>query len=135
MLLFHILIIFSFFLFFFFFLMIRRPPRSTLFPYTTLFQSHARGPGRDRPAANGLKGFTLRPLRPRRIRTTRRTGTDPPRDSPAAAAGRADIAPFAGCARSLPGRAARTNPRFRRRRGRARPERRDRSARPRSKRR
>src|SRR2546430_5851646 len=30
--------------FFFFFLMIRRPPRSTLFPYTTLFRSH------DRPA-------------------------------------------------------------------------------------
>src|SRR5690242_21954659 len=29
--------IFSFF--FFFFLMIRRPPRSTLFPYTTLFRS------------------------------------------------------------------------------------------------
>src|SRR6185437_17006529 len=29
---------------FFFFLMIRRPPRSTLFPYTTLFRS-------DRPAA------------------------------------------------------------------------------------
>src|SRR2546422_5418620 len=28
-------------LFFFFFLMIRRPPRSTLFPYTTLFRSHA----------------------------------------------------------------------------------------------
>src|SRR2546427_12905787 len=27
-------------LFFFFFLMIRRPPRSTLFPYTTLFRSH-----------------------------------------------------------------------------------------------
>src|SRR5476651_2847875 len=26
----------------FFFLMIRRPPRSTLFPYTTLFRSHAR---------------------------------------------------------------------------------------------
>src|SRR5215208_7541430 len=32
------------FLFFFFFLMIRRPPRSTLFPYTTLFRSpQARG--------------------------------------------------------------------------------------------
>src|SRR5260221_10697583 len=31
-------IIFSFF---FFFLMIRRPPRSTLFPYTTLFRSSA----------------------------------------------------------------------------------------------
>src|SRR2546425_6301985 len=29
----------SLFLFFFFFLMIRRPPRSTLFPYTTLFRS------------------------------------------------------------------------------------------------
>src|ERR1041385_9330741 len=32
----------------FFFLMIRRPPRSTLFPYTTLFRSHDHrgGPGR-----------------------------------------------------------------------------------------
>src|SRR5215216_4873584 len=30
--------------FFFFFLMIRRPPRSTLFPYTTLFRSEARPP-------------------------------------------------------------------------------------------
>src|SRR2546426_2881559 len=30
------------FAFFFFFLMIRRPPRSTLFPYTTLFRSHGR---------------------------------------------------------------------------------------------
>src|SRR3990170_6171191 len=29
-------------LFFFFFLMIRRPPRSTLFPYTTLFRSMRR---------------------------------------------------------------------------------------------
>src|SRR2546422_10503005 len=27
----------------FFFLMIRRPPRSTLFPYTTLFRSHVYG--------------------------------------------------------------------------------------------
>src|SRR5436190_11250709 len=41
----------SYFLFFFFFfLMIRRPPRSTLFPYTTLFRSGRRmsrqlGPG------------------------------------------------------------------------------------------
>src|SRR6266705_4928146 len=33
-------------LFFFFFLMIRRPPRSTLFPYTTLFRS-PRGPQAD----------------------------------------------------------------------------------------
>src|SRR5215510_16042413 len=45
-----------FFFFFFFFLMIRRPPRSTLFPYTTLFRSrhrrdawtHPRGPPRGR---------------------------------------------------------------------------------------
>src|SRR2546430_8675194 len=33
--------------FFFFFLMIRRPPRSTLFPYTTLFRSYRPAP---RPA-------------------------------------------------------------------------------------
>src|SRR6266850_3848961 len=33
------LCIFLLFFFFFFFLMIRRPPRSTLFPYTTLFRS------------------------------------------------------------------------------------------------
>src|SRR5215203_7154246 len=31
--------IFCLFCFFFFFLMIRRPPRSTLFPYTTLFRT------------------------------------------------------------------------------------------------
>src|SRR2546428_8401772 len=30
---------------FFFFLMIRRPPRSTLFPYTTLFRSRDTGKG------------------------------------------------------------------------------------------
>src|SRR2546422_9732504 len=34
---------FLFFDLFFFFLMIRRPPRSTLFPYTTLFRSHLQG--------------------------------------------------------------------------------------------
>src|SRR3712207_7795768 len=32
----------TFLLWFFFFLMIRRPPRSTLFPYTTLFRSRDR---------------------------------------------------------------------------------------------
>src|SRR5882762_10052345 len=32
--------------FFFFFLMIRRPPRSTLFPYTTLFRSSRKLPGK-----------------------------------------------------------------------------------------
>src|SRR5205807_9740074 len=44
------------FYFFFFFLMIRRPPRSTLFPYTTLFRSrpqsgHAARPRRGPPAS------------------------------------------------------------------------------------
>src|SRR6266498_926120 len=42
------------FCFFFFFLMIRRPPRSTLFPYTTLFRS--------RPAVSArLPRLLLRP--------------------------------------------------------------------------
>src|SRR2546422_2504098 len=41
--------------FFFFFLMIRRPPRSTLFPYTTLFRSRSResispGPTKSSPS-------------------------------------------------------------------------------------
>src|SRR2546422_8353771 len=42
--------------YFFFFLMIRRPPRSTLFPYTTLFRSlpEPRGPGRHAQAADAL---------------------------------------------------------------------------------
>src|SRR3712207_8648216 len=33
----------------FFFLMIRRPPRSTLFPYTTLFRSHRPAAADQRP--------------------------------------------------------------------------------------
>src|SRR2546422_7174051 len=47
---------------FFFFLMIRRPPRSTLFPYTTLFRSL-----RSRPPPNPVSA----PLAP----TTRWQGT------------------------------------------------------------
>src|SRR6267378_4815030 len=39
----------SYFSCFFFFLMIRRPPRSTLFPYTTLFRSR-RSAAAPRPA-------------------------------------------------------------------------------------
>src|SRR2546422_1707849 len=35
----------------FFFLMIRRPPRSTLFPYTTLFRSRRHGLRTRRPCA------------------------------------------------------------------------------------
>src|SRR5438034_11547231 len=46
--------IFRLFVFFFFFLMIRRPPRSTLFPYTTLFRSCAvRASRRSRRAHSG----------------------------------------------------------------------------------
>src|SRR3712207_7182673 len=44
----------------FFFLMIRRPPRSTLFPYTTLFRSH-RAPPRD--ALGGDPGGGARRVR------------------------------------------------------------------------
>src|SRR6266511_5040783 len=43
----------------FFFLMIRRPPRSTLFPYTTLFRST--GLGASRIPGPGLTGRTPRP--------------------------------------------------------------------------
>src|SRR5256885_7216267 len=41
---------------FFFFLMIRRPPRSTLFPYTTLFRSYAEfGAGYSRLSIDRLR--------------------------------------------------------------------------------
>src|SRR3712207_7201961 len=45
--------------YFFFFLMIRRPPRSTLFPYTTLFRSR---PGR--VASSMRRGRRDRPAKP-----------------------------------------------------------------------
>src|SRR5216683_7138386 len=49
---------------FFFFLMIRRPPRSTLFPYTTLFRSaSARRPARSPGSAS--RGRRVRVPRPR----------------------------------------------------------------------
>src|SRR3989442_3672705 len=47
--------------------MIRRPPRSTLFPYTTLFRSHSRSARGARRASRGGR----RP-RPRRARRTER---------------------------------------------------------------
>src|SRR5688572_32627071 len=40
------------YLFHFFFLMIRRPPRSTLFPYTTLFRSYSPNLGKFRATQN-----------------------------------------------------------------------------------
>src|ERR671911_390826 len=50
-------LLFLIFFFFFFFLMIRRPPRSTLFPYTTLFRSRGAVPHRGalRAAARDLQ--------------------------------------------------------------------------------
>src|SRR2546427_6630999 len=57
--------------FFFFFLMIRRPPRSTLFPYTTLFRSpFRREPQRqmvqDHRGAGPREGGAGDPLRDRK---------------------------------------------------------------------
>src|SRR5690349_25117680 len=48
----HFSLFFFSFYFFFFFLMIRRPPRSTLFPYTTLFRSAVANILNDRPVTN-----------------------------------------------------------------------------------
>src|SRR5439155_23622989 len=73
-------------IFVFFFLMIRRPPRSTLFPYTTLFRSQRKGSARPRlvrlfraegqPADRGRRA-----ARARHPRTERRLGGAPhPRD-------------------------------------------------------
>src|SRR5256885_16390817 len=54
----------------FFFLMIRRPPRSTLFPYTTLFQSpNLGGPGHCAEPSRPLHGS---PTRPSIVRASRR---------------------------------------------------------------
>src|SRR5207248_8661420 len=50
------------FFFFFFFLMIRRPPRSTLFPYTTLFRS-GRGAGLVRRAHEDVGVGVVRRVR------------------------------------------------------------------------
>src|SRR5687767_15992620 len=43
--------------------MLRRPPRSTLFPYTTLFRSEKRGPSEDKRLADYFKGLCLRGTR------------------------------------------------------------------------
>src|SRR2546427_9582299 len=42
--------------------MIRRPPRSTLFPYTTLFRSGLRQPSADALAAISLSDDDVRPV-------------------------------------------------------------------------
>src|SRR3712207_8776721 len=68
---------------FFFFLMIRRPPRSTLFPYTTLFRSDrqpgslppAPAQGGD-PAGPGQGGGCCRTGAARGLRSDRPRGPD-----------------------------------------------------------
>src|SRR5256885_11194023 len=54
--------------------MIRRPPRSTLFPYTTLFRSSGRAVSRPSQDRAGRRG-------PARRRTTRRSADSPDRKS------------------------------------------------------
>src|SRR5215208_7920514 len=56
-------------LFLFFFLMIRRPPRSTLFPYTTLFRSRWR-PRRPRRTPGGRTGLGPRDRKSTRLNSS-----------------------------------------------------------------
>src|SRR5260370_29441613 len=46
-------------LYYFFFLMIRRPPRSTLFPYTTLFRSRTPSFAPNRSLANQMERASI----------------------------------------------------------------------------
>src|SRR5256884_7700079 len=97
---------------FFFFLMIRRPPRSTLFPYTTLSRSHSpfarAGPVRQNGGRLRESRFTaVHQLMPRRPPTTRGKSLfsdAAPETKPAAAA--AHRANIDGASRGNPGPAA-----------------------------
>src|SRR2546422_10815302 len=65
----------------FFFLMIRRPPRSTLFPYTTLFRSTVNG--KKGPCKDRVRKVDRHYLpRPSDDRTDRRGGTTRPDCAP-----------------------------------------------------
>src|SRR2546430_15263475 len=61
----------SVFVFFFFFLMIRRPPRSTLFPYTTLFRSSVK-----QALARPSPGMGIAPLGEMRASVLQRPARD-----------------------------------------------------------
>src|SRR5215211_8325547 len=56
--------------FLFFFLMIRRPPRSTLFPYTTLFRSRARVWRGGPPPAGSPRGDSRRDRKSTRLNSS-----------------------------------------------------------------
>src|SRR4051794_41691994 len=58
---------------FFFFLMIRRPPRSTLFPYTTLFRSRVDRATRQHRRAGDAQRAQMRPGRVPRLRSEEHT--------------------------------------------------------------
>src|SRR2546423_15660859 len=79
MLYYHRSILYSFvylsFFFFFFFLMIRRPPRSTLFPYTTLFRSRCSSP----PRSTARSGSSRASIRTARRGSRRSMPTSSPR--------------------------------------------------------
>src|SRR3712207_6994550 len=55
--------------------MIRRPPRSTLFPYTTLFRSLEMGTRKERDAGDGARGSWHHPGARHRVR--RSSSRDP----------------------------------------------------------
>src|SRR3712207_7957769 len=61
--------------------MIRRPPRSTLFPYTTLFRSAHAGRARDRAVRRGRRREGGHPPQARVVRLHRRRGQRPDRKS------------------------------------------------------
>src|SRR6266480_2177882 len=87
----YCLLYFSFFvlilsIFFFFFLMIRRPPRSTLFPYTTLFRT---------PSPHGPRGLPRNGDRSRRRRR-------PPPAVPGFGSARRPLPPVPGQGRRSP---------------------------------
>src|SRR3712207_7136057 len=63
---------------YFFFLMIRRPPRSTLFPYTTLFRSRGKTPPPPRDPPTSRPSTAIDPGR------KRPHGADPTRLAPVA---------------------------------------------------
>src|SRR2546430_8831581 len=68
--------------FIFFFLMIRRPPRSTLFPYTTLFRSPARRADRGTRAAHARDGRSAQDPRCHIAGLPRRGESGTPRPPP-----------------------------------------------------
>src|SRR5271157_1063941 len=101
-----------YFAFIFFFLMIRRPPRSTLFPYTTLFRSATLGPRppvhgpvpqrrpKDCPAGSPARSL---PARSDADRPTRGRATPPPRSPTDHGGWRTPDRPPRGCRRGANG--------------------------------